>query len=246
MTIKNQVLRLHNKGYSISQISHITNISSNQIRNVYNKEKGFLVHRYDLIEIENDLIQLIIGSLLGDGSFTKPYNRGSKLSIAHTIDQKELIEFKLEILKKYNLNGQLCYNKIYSDRYINVYIEEYRFKSTSHPIFKYVRDNYYVNNEKSVVKEYLNLIDPLGFAIWYMDDGNITNHSYQFNTQSFSVKEKQLLQAKLRQFGVKTTLHKQGQIYILSESRDKFKEIIEPYMLDSMKYKLSPYKIGPE
>lgn len=241
MTIKNQVLQLHNKGYSVNQIIEKTELSLGQIHSVYSKYKGFTANRYDLINIENDLIQLIIGSLLGDGSFTKPYNDGSKLSIAHCVEQKELIEFKLNILKKYKLDGKLSYNKIFNERYKKGFVEEYRFKSSTHPIFKYVRDSYYRNGKKGVFKEYVKLLDPLGLAIWYMDDGNVTPCSFMFNTQSFSIKEKNLLRAKLRQFGIKTTIHKQGQIYILLESADLFKSIVNPFILKSMEYKLVPY-----
>lgn len=243
MTNKEQVLKLHNKGYSVNQISKFTGLTNKQIHSIYSKVKGLFVNRYDLIQPKDDLIQLIIGSLLGDGSFTKSYkkNQSAKLSIAHTLKQKELISYKHNILRKYNLEGKICKNRIKSDRYKKGYMDELRFKSKSHPIFYYVRNNYYRNNEKGVFKEYLNFINPLGIAIWYMDDGNVTNHSFQFNTQSFTDQEKKLLQAKLRQYKIRTTLHKQGQIYILAESKDLFIDIVKPYILPSFKYKLVPY-----
>lgn len=242
MKIKDKVLELHKKGFSINQIAKLTGFTNRQIRSVYSKYKGFYCNRYDLIEPKDDLIQLIISSILGDGSFTKPYKNGAKLSIAHKKEQKELIEYKLSILKKYNLEGKLCFNKIYNLRYKNGYMEEYRFKSKSHPIFKFIRDYYYINNKKSVSKQYIELLNPFGLAMFYMDDGNVTNHSFQLNVQSFSIKEKNIIRARLRQFGIKTTIHKQGQIYILAESKKTFVNLIKPYMLPSMMYKLYPYK----
>jgi hypothetical protein len=243
MKIKDKVLELHNQGFSINQIEEKTGFTKKQIGAVYSKQKGLLCNRYDLLNIKNDLIQLIVSSLLGDGSFTKPHKEASKLSIAHSVKQKELIEFKLSILKKYNLDGQLCYNKIYNNRYKKGYVEEYRFKSKSHPIFKIIRDLFYINNKKIVSKNFIRLLDYQGLALFYMDDGNVTNHSFQLNVQSFDEKSKNIIRAKLRQFGIKTTIHKQGQIYILSESRDLFINIIKPYILPSMKYKLYPYRV---
>lgn len=243
MTIKEQVLKLHNKGLSVNQISKSSGLSISQVRGVYNKIIGLKVNRYDLIEPDNDLVQLIIGSILGDGSFTKPYkkNQASKLSIAHKTDQINFLRYKNSILDRYGLSGKVSYNKIISSRYKYGYIEECRLKSSSHPIFYYVRNKYYRDNKKGVYKEYVRLLDRLGLAIWYMDDGNVTPYSYQLNTQSFYENEKKLLQAKLRQLGIRTTLHKQGQIYILSESRNKFRSIIEDHIFPSMKYKLVPY-----
>ena len=83
--------------------------------------------------MENDLKQLIISSILGDGSFTKitPPAKNSRLSIAHCIGQYDLIKFKWDILNKYNLAGKLSKNKIINSRYKKGYIEEYRFKSFS-------------------------------------------------------------------------------------------------------------------
>lgn len=248
MTIKEQVLFYHNKGYSINQIKKATGYTFQQVHSVYSKFKGLSVNRYDLIEPKNDLIQLCIASLIGDGSFTKPYKntQSSKLSIAHCIDQKELIEYKHTVLKSYNLEGKLVRNKIINNRYKKGYIEEYRFKSKAHPIFYHLRERYYEDGHKIIDKEYVKLLDPLGIAIWHMDDANITHYSFQLNTQGYSKKGKNILRSKLRQFGIRTTLHKQGQIYILAESKDIYIDLIKPYILPSMKYKLVPYKYkGP-
>lgn len=242
MTIKEQVFNLHGEGYSVRQISELTGFTPKQIHSVYSKTTKVGVNRHDLIKPREDLKQLIIGSLLGDGSFTKPYKDGSRLSIAHTVDQKELITYKHNILKRYNLEGSLVYNKINNKRYKEGYIEEYRFKSKTHPIFKHVRDRYYRKGHKGVFKRYLKRLTPLGIAIWYMDDGNVTEYSFQFNTQSFYKDEKELLQEALDEFNIQTTLHKQGQIYILAESRDTFVEMVKPHILDSMQYKLVPYR----
>ncbi|MEE1476326.1 hypothetical protein [Fusobacterium sp.] len=60
---------------------------------------------YKDLEIGNDLKQLLIGSLLGDGCFCSLGNKTKNmcLSIAHSEKQKEYLEYKWEILNKYDL-----------------------------------------------------------------------------------------------------------------------------------------------
>lgn len=191
------------------------------------------------------LEQLIISSILGDGSFTKPHRVGgnAKLSVAHCLKQRELIELKHTILRDNNLANTLCYNKIVNDRYKNGFIEELRFKSKACKLFAKIRKDCYDKfGNKRIVKKYISKLDSFGLALWYMDDGNVTNSSFQINTQSFSLEEKEYLQRVLsREFGLKTTIHSQGQIYILQESSYKFIVLVKPFTLVSMMYKLIPY-----
>lgn len=86
---------------------------------------------------------------------------------------------------------------------------------------------------------------PLALAIWFMGDGSVKSKNHQakiLNTQCFSKKEALLLIKILNdKFGVETKLRfqKEGcQIYILSKSVGKFRELIGKHIIDSMKYKL--------
>jgi len=190
-----------------------------------------------------ELQQLIISSILGDGSFTKKgANRNSKLSVAHCIQQRELIEYKHKILLGSGLANSICYNRIRNPRYKKGYIEEYRFKSKPHEIFTAIREECYIDGRKRVVPKHIQGISPLGLALWYMDDGNVTNDSFQINTQSFSDEEKFYLQMLLKdKYNVKCSVHKQGQLYIFKESSENFIKLVKPYMLNSMLYKVIPY-----
>lgn len=72
-----------------------------------------------------------------------------------------------------------------------------------------------------------------------MDDGNKTKYSYVFNTQSFNLNERNFLIKLLkRKFNIKCSLQKDNSIYIFSESSIFFYNLIFPYILESMKYKL--------
>ena len=69
---------------------------------------------YKELIIGNDLKQLLIGSLLGDGCFCSPGGTAKNmcLSIAHSIKQKEYLQYKVDILSKYGLASTIRYNVI--------------------------------------------------------------------------------------------------------------------------------------
>ena len=150
---------------------------------------------YKRIEVGNDLKQLLIGSLLGDGCFCSvgKHAKNMCLSIAHSEKQKEYLEYKWRILSNYDLVSPIIEyhlnNKIYSHELV-----EYRFKSKLHPIFTDIRNKYYDSNGcKRVSKEFVKDIDALGLAIWYMDDGYVTKNSCILSTCSFTLEEQSLL-----------------------------------------------------
>ena len=79
---------------------------------------------YPEIPITGKLQQLLIGSLLGDGSFVSNggHTKNCYLSIAHCIKQKEYLEFKTNILKEYNLAAPIRYIITKNNRYIKGYV----------------------------------------------------------------------------------------------------------------------------
>ena len=78
-----------------------------------------------------------------------------------------------------------------------------------------------------------------------MDDGYKRNdcNALRLNTDSFSLPEQRLLQSALeKNFEIKSTLHRKGEywnIYIPESSVRRFVQIIKPYILPSIAYKIS-------
>lgn len=188
------------------------------------------------------LKQLIIGSMLGDGYLCKITGgaKNSRLSIAHSKKQKEYCKFKHFILEELNLAGKFCYNKIENDRYKNGYIEEYRFRSKANEVFTRYRNLFYPDDKKVLHKETINEIDELGLAIWFLDDAHKAKVGYQINTQCFSMDEISFLRDLLkRKFNIETTYQPfDNIIYIRSCSVNTFDNLIKPYVIKSMQYKL--------
>lgn len=244
MTIKDEIIELSNKGYTIKEIGKMSGYTSKQIYSV-NTRYGIKANRYKKIEMTEELEQFLIGGLLGDLSFDKIHTEkmNSRISIAHSLDQEDYIKYKHFVLSKYNLDTPIRRQVQYSDRYISGKCEGVILRSISHPIFTEYRNKYYSNKGKRICYDLIKKLNPYGLAIWFMDDGNVTNHSFQLNTQSFYKNEIKILQKVLKDnFNINSTVNKAGAIYILSESRNIFIDLIFPYIIDSMKYKLTPYK----
>jgi len=104
---------------------------------------------------------------------------------------------------------------------------------------------FYNNDKKILPKNLYNLLTPLSLAIWTMDDGDNDKNSIRYNTQSFSLKEQEILKRLLKEkYQLQANLNKDRNSYRLrvnKESKAKLIKLISPFIIPSMKYKiLSP------
>jgi hypothetical protein len=236
-----EIIELNKLGYSNFQIAKLLNINNKTriLSVIYrNNLKSNAYHK-----IENDYIlrQLILGSILGDGYLVKisGLTKESKLSLGHSLKQKDYLEYKVSILKEYDLDGVIYESTVISDRYIDNKYTSVFSKSRSHTLFTYYRNLFYKDNIK-ILNEEIYKIDAFGLAIWFMDDGQKRGISggIQMNSQGFSVNDCNILRDVLEtKFKIKTTLQKGNIIYIMKQSVDLFLDIIKPYIINSMIYK---------
>ena len=72
-----------------------------------------------------------------------------------------------------------------------------------------------------------------------MDDGSKQSSGYQLCTMGFSESDLLLIQEFFKEkFDIDTTIFKNKSIYIVSKSKEKFENLIKPYIIPSMLYKL--------
>lgn len=189
---------------------------------------------------------IIVGTLLGDGHL-ETVNKGLtyRLKIVHSAKQREYIEWLYYELK--NLVRTQPQRKI--KKGANKTYEEYWFSTYSLGSLRFYGQQFYVDGYKVIPKIIGKLIDPLAIAVWFMDDGSYKSNrhkTYIIHTLSFNKKDLQLLCEVLeRKYGIKTRLHRQyykssvkWRLYVLSQSARIFKNLIEPYIVSSLKYKL--------
>ena len=210
--------------------------------------------REKVLEINDEAEQVILGSILGDGSIAK-YCRpkdtkkllNSNLIIHHGIKQKEYIEYKKEILERNNIKCYLSFTegeKIKPHYIKGILVKEngtYTLKTQRNVVLNKSRDIFY--SDRKHISKYIYKLKALGLAIWYMDDGYYSSTTMNICTNSFSYKEVTFLQAILKHnFEIETTIYKSNLghpiLHIKACSRQRFLNIVTPYICNCLKYKL--------
>lgn len=179
-------------------------------------------------------ISVIIGSLLGDGYMRIiPGRNNAFLEINHSIKAKEYVDFKFNMLKR------IVISKPKARKIDNVRIA-YRFYTRQHPQLSILYKEFYKNGRKIIPK---NLkLNSFIMAIWYMDDGSKSRSSdIYLNTQQFSLTDQKRLLFLLREYNISARINKDkkyNRIRIKKDSIVDFMNIIKPYVIPSMYYKL--------
>lgn len=265
MTTKEQILNLlrENPNYSARVIGEKLNLSRSYINKCIHqlgiyRDREYLrkcnnTQRSFPIDISYNTEQIILGSILGDGYITKnkrfinsKMNLNSALNIKHSLIQKDYCEFKATLLQKEGVRVKISIKErtnipkaVIKGREINSNGEVILTTRKCISFNKY-RDLFY--KSKKYINRYIYKLGPLGLAIWFMDDGSKHTSGYYLHTEGFTPKDHNLLIKVLKHnFDIDSTIHKVRNhlcIYIRSNSADRFKEIIEPFICDTMKYKL--------
>jgi hypothetical protein len=180
-------------------------------------------------------LSIIIGSILGDGYIRIIKGRNNAfLEINHSIKAKKYVDWKYEALKNICVSGP-------KERIIDETRTAYRFYTKQHKELTKLFLQFYKNGKKIIPSSLV--LDPIILAVWFMDDGSKSRkYDVYLNTQQFSLLDQKKLISKLRKIGLRARLNKDKKYYrvrFLKESVAQFNKIIYPYILDSMKYKLS-------
>jgi hypothetical protein len=185
---------------------------------------------------------ILVGTLLGDGHLeTQNNGRTYRLKVEHSIAQREYVEWLYEEFKQWVRSEPYVRHRKNGQTFVG-------FTTYSHGAFRFYGHQFYDDNRKKVVpKQIHKWLKPLGIAVWYLDDGSqkSAKHStYILHTNAFKKVELERLQKTLVQYGIQTSLHKQGQgvwrIYVLTKSARMLKAVVQKYVghIDAMKYKI--------
>ena len=177
---------------------------------------------------------VVIGSLLGDGYIRQvPGRKNAFLEINHSFSQREYVDWKYAALSTISKSAP-------KKRVGNGSRIAYRFYTRQMPEMTDLMHLWYRKGKKTIPSDLA--LDPIILAIWYMDDGSMCRPSDVYlNTQQFDLLSRSLLIKKLDQIGLCATLNKDKQyhrIRFLKSSVPLLKNIIKPYVVSSMKYKL--------
>jgi hypothetical protein len=180
---------------------------------------------------------VVVGSLLGDGYLTP----NGSLQIEHCLEQAAYTLWKYRMLQPIAGNPPTTVERY--DRRTRKTYRSSRFYTKA--VLKHFRSDFYPDRKKIVPSHLGTMLDPLAVAVWFMDDGGRgarTPRGLVFNTSCFSAQEQVFLQKLfLDLFGVVTSIHQRRrgcQLYIKAESFARFSELVSPYLIASMRYKL--------
>ena len=189
--------------------------------------------------------EILVGTLLGDAHLeTRDQGSSYRLKIEHALKQKEYVDWLYEQFKDWTHTAPQQRTRTSAWK-ADVTYEHYWFTTLSASPLRFYGQQFYCQGKKVVPHKIDRWLTPLGLAIWYMDDGSIKSRTHStvlFNTQGFNTASiARLQEVLLKKFGIKSTLRQQKegkQIYLLSETINVFRQLIAPYILSSMRYKL--------
>jgi len=125
--------------------------------------------------------------------------------------------------------------------------ENMTFQTVNHSAFRFYAHQFYIEGKKRVPELIHRWLTPQGLAYWFMDDGSIKSKQSKaviFNTQGFHRSEvERLIQVLQQLFSLQASVRNQKdgcQIYIAGGSYERFVELISPYLIAEMQYKLPP------
>lgn len=105
-------------------------------------------------------------------------------------------------------------------------------------------------NKKTINEKYIEYLNPVSFAFWYMDDGTLKypvgqRSQIEISSNAYSKEENILLISKLNEYEIDARLRtttKGEKIYysigLTADATEKFQVLVAPYICPSMRYKL--------
>jgi len=189
--------------------------------------------------VNDDQMQIILGSFLGDGHLSTYKNNRYRLNIIHDIKQTEYCQWKAE---QFNCKTIKIQKNGYSNKEAIKFCTKTFGLQEELPLTKTTCPQWILDN-----------LDARGIAIWFMDDGNRntwnTGSSGCISTNSFDEDSHIRFVEKFRSLGIEChyKLYKASnnkKYFSLFFNKKGFSElcnIIRPYIHKNLSYKVSNY-----
>jgi len=209
-------------------------------------EGDLIISKYDKNHIDNiiskglneDQLQVIYGSYLGDGNIGITKKNRYRLRIIHCEKQKEYCRWKAKMFEIKEVK----------------YIEKNGYSQK--PAYSFQTKIFDLEDEipkdtKKVPNWLLDKIDERGIAVWYMDDGSIQKNKLKdgsisnyitIHSNNFDYKTQEKFVKKFNDYGIDCSINKNKDKYYYlrfnKENTIKLLELISPYVHESMNYKI--------
>ena len=201
------------------------------------------------IRLSKEQKSLLVALLIGDGTISSNY----VFKLSHSTLQREYLEWKVGLLNKYGIKNNGVKEYISKCGYNTGKSVLYSQMSLI-PTIKALRRSVYTP-KKTITRKLLEWLNPLGLAIWYMDDGCINvNTSKQRSSIQHTIKiatcvDDSTIKTIINYFdevwGIHFRSFKEGKnTYSIASSSEldceKFIKIVKPYIeqVPSFLYKI--------
>lgn len=200
-------------------------------------------HYKKTLKLTREQREILVGLLLGDACLeTQNDGRTYRLKVEQSAGHQPYVEHLYRVFKPWVLSQPRQREKTASDGAKSV---SWGFSTLSHGAFRFYAQQFYRERKKCVPKMIRRWLTPRGLAYWYMDDGSAKSRQSKgvlFNTQGFTAKEVDLLIGVLgSEFRLEAKRRRQRegwQIYVSGSSFETFRDLVDPFIIDSMRYKL--------
>lgn len=198
-------------------------------------------------KFNKDSRNLMIAMLLGDGSISA----NNSFRMTHCAKQKEYLQWKINLLNKHGIKN--CGLKSYISTQGYKVGEEYWYTRLAVNKFTKVLKRVFYKPRKVIAnRKLLNRLTALGIAIWFMDDGHINHRKIKGRNCGFYIKIAICLPKQETQIVIDYFKEVWGiSFYMFSEGKNtysiccgtyegiKFINLVKPYIIPSMKYKIT-------
>jgi len=190
---------------------------------------------------------ILYGLLLGDAHLeTQNAGQTYRLKIEQSIAHKAYVTHLYEIFKEW-VKTEPRERVVTRNNSVSTNIT---FQTLSHGAFRFYAQQFYAEGKKQVPKLIHRWLTPEALSYWYMDDGSIKSNESKgviLNTHGFDEADVTRLCEVLKQnFNLEAKPRKQRdgiQIYISGDSFERFLEVVEPFIIAEMKYKIPSARV---
>ena len=194
-------------------------------------------------EIPSNLKEIVIGLALGDLYVRRRHKTGNTcLCFKQSMKNEPYMNYLYELFQEYCRMVPRIRDAHLSGK-IHKCIE---FETLAYSAFNKFHDMFYKDKVKIVPKDIGNYLTARSLGMWYQDDGGADRSGFVFYTNNFTKEDVELLVKVLKdKFLLDCSIHTRNDkvrkpyvIYIKANSRERFKSLVEPYVISHFSYKL--------
>lgn len=182
--------------------------------------------------------------MLGDAHIVQRSTTGnSRLVYAKPSKHKEYFEYVFSIFNIFCAKDYIPQNRTIRDKRTGSVYNATSFTTMQLPCFNEFRHLFYLSNTKIVPINIYELLTPRGIAFWIMDDGSKQGSGLHISVYAFNSESVYRLMFTLQdKFNFKCSIHynrdQKPRIYIFKESMPDLINLVKPFFIEKMLYKL--------